>query len=61
MCRWWGLLIGFGARGRATSTDRDVNLFLDRPQVNGRSVVELVAIGFCRFCGQPVETCRVKG
>jgi hypothetical protein len=60
MCRWWGVLVGFGVRGCAASTGRDVNLFIDRPQANGKSVIETVPATFCPWCGQLVETCRVK-
>lgn len=60
MCRWWGRLIGFGVRGCPTSTSQDVNLYLDRPQANGKTAVEVVPVTFCPFCGAAVETCRVK-
>jgi hypothetical protein len=60
MCRWWGVLIGFGVRDCPASTDRDVNLFVDRPQANGKSVVETVPVAHCPWCGQAVENCRVK-
>ena len=59
MCRWWGLLVGFGARG-GSSTSNEVNLYLDRPQANGIGAVELVPIEHCPFCGEAVETCRAK-
>ena len=60
MCRWWGLLVGFGVRGCAASTSRTVNLFLDRPQASGKTAVEVVPLDFCPWCGQAVETCQVK-
>jgi hypothetical protein len=60
MARQWASLIGFGVRDCPASTDREVNLYRDRPQANGKTVVETVEIAFCPFCGQPVEACRVK-
>jgi hypothetical protein len=59
MCRWWGVLIGFGV-GDRPSTDRGVNLFHRRPQANGKSVLEVVPVKHCPWCGEVVETCRVK-
>lgn len=60
MARRWGKLLGFGARDTAASTSREVNLFIDRAQANGRTILELVPIQFCPFCGEPVETVRKK-
>jgi hypothetical protein len=60
MERQWGRLIGFGVRGCARSTSRDVNLFGDRAQVGGRTILEVTAIAFCPWCGETVEPCRVK-
>ena len=60
MCRWWGLLVGFGAKGGAASTSNEVNLYLDRPQVNGGVAVELIPIDHCPFCGEAVEVHRLK-
>lgn len=60
MNRWWGLLIGFGVRDCPTSTNRDVCLYLTRPQTHKAPVLELVAVECCPWCGQPVEVCRVK-
>lgn len=59
MCRRWGVLIGFGAKGCA-STSRDVCLYLDRPQAHGPAVLELVPVTCCPWCGEPVEVCREK-
>jgi hypothetical protein len=56
----WGKLIGFGARDVAACTSRGVNLFIDREQASGRSILELVPIQHCPFCGEAIETCRVK-
>ena len=39
MCPWWCRLVGFGARGCAAPTDRQVNLYLDQQQVNGSCLV----------------------
>jgi hypothetical protein len=60
MARQWGNLLGFGVRGFPASTSRNVNLFVDRPQVNGRSILELVPIQHCLFCGEAIETVREK-
>ena len=60
MSRWWGVLIGFGARGCAASTCRDVCLYLDRPQASGGTVLKVVPVEFCPFCGEVIEACRVK-
>jgi hypothetical protein len=60
MARQWGRLIGFGARGIEACTSREVSLFLDRPQANGRTVLEIVPIRCCPFCGETIETMRVK-
>ncbi len=55
MCQRWGVLVGFGTRG-AASTDRAVNLYLDRPQAHGGAVLEMVPVNYCPFCGEAVET-----
>lgn len=60
MRRWWGVLIGFGVRGCPASTSREVNLFHSRSQVGSAAALEVVAIDHCPFCGESVETCRVK-
>jgi hypothetical protein len=60
MCRWWGQLLGFGARDSTASTSKEANLYLSRPQANGTVALELVAFDFCPWCAQPVETCLVK-
>ena len=60
MCRWWDLLIGFGVKGGTPSTSREVNLFAERSQANGKAVQELVPVDFCPWCGETVETCREK-
>jgi hypothetical protein len=59
MCHWWGVLIGFGV-GDRPSTHRGVNLYHRRSQANGKSVLEVVPVEHCPWCGEPVETCRVK-
>lgn len=61
MARRWGKLLGFGARDGAVCTSRDVSLFIDRQQANGRTVLELVPIQHCPFCGEVIETVREKG
>jgi hypothetical protein len=58
--RSWGQLIGFGVRDCPASTTRDVNLFLTKPQTNGASVLEVVPVQCCAWCGEMVETCRTK-
>jgi hypothetical protein len=60
MCRWWNVLVGFGVRDCPASTSREVNLFRDRPQASGKTVLETVPLAFCPFCGEPVEACRMK-
>jgi hypothetical protein len=60
MCRWWNVLLGFGVRGYPVSTSNEVNLFLPRPQASGKTVLELVAVRYCPWCGEAVEVCRVK-
>jgi hypothetical protein len=59
MARWWGVLVGFGVRG-CPSTGRTVNLYLDRPQTNGKTAVEVVPVDFCPWCGEAVSVCRNK-
>ena len=56
----WGRLFGFGARDVDTCTSREVNLFIDRAQANGRTVLELLPIQCCPFCGEAIETIREK-
>jgi len=60
MCRHWTNLIGFGVRDCAASTSRDVNLYRDRPQANGGTMLEVVPVAFCPFCGEAIEPCREK-
>jgi hypothetical protein len=60
MERRWGQLLGFGARDVPVCTSRAVSLFLDRPQTNGRTVLELVPIRHCPFCGEVIEAVREK-
>jgi hypothetical protein len=60
MCRAWGVLIGFGVKDYPASTSREVNLYAERWQAGGKPVLELIPVGYCPFCGEPVETCRVK-
>jgi hypothetical protein len=60
MCRWWGVLIGFGVRDHAASTNQTVNLYCDRPQANGTTILEVVPVACCPWCGEAVETCREK-
>jgi hypothetical protein len=60
MARQWGKLFGFGVKDATASTSRNVNLFVDRPQANGRSILEVVPIQHCPFCGETIETVREK-
>lgn len=60
MAHRWGNLIGFGVRDVRASTSRKVSLFIDRPQTSGRSILELVPIQHCPFCGEIVETLQEK-
>ena len=60
MARRWGKLLGFGARGAPACTSREVNLFVDRAQTNSRTVLELVPVQHCPFCGEAIETVLEK-
>jgi hypothetical protein len=60
MCRTWGEFIGFGIRGHAATTSREVNVFTDRAQASGGTVCILTEIQHCPCCGEAVETVRVK-
>ena len=60
MERWGGKLVGFGVRGYARSTSDSVNLFSDRAQANGKTVLEVTPIAACPWCGEAVETCLEK-
>jgi hypothetical protein len=60
MARQRGKLLGFGARGVDACTSREVSLFVDRAQANGRAVLEVVPIQCCPFCGEVIETIRAK-
>jgi hypothetical protein len=60
MERRWGKLLGFGARDVSACTSREVNLFADRQQANGQTILEMVPIRYCPFCGEEIETVRVK-
>jgi len=60
MTRQWGKLLGFGARDIPACTSREVNLFIDRHQANGRTILQLVPIRHCPFCGEFVEMIREK-
>ncbi len=60
MARQWGRLIGFGVQGHARTTSREVCLNVPRPQANGGSIMEVVAVQHCPWCGQAAEVCRVK-
>jgi hypothetical protein len=44
----------------AITTSREVNLLASRPQASGTPILEMVPVDFCPWCGEPVETCRVK-
>jgi hypothetical protein len=60
MQRRWGRLIDFGVPGYPQTTSREVNLALTVPQANGGTVLELVPIEFCPWCGEEIEACREK-
>lgn len=60
MCERWQDVIAFGVVGHPRSTSRDVNLCVMRPQANGRAIVEVIPFQFCPFCGEQIETIRVK-
>jgi len=54
MAKSWSGLLGFGARNGIPSTSCTVNLCVDRPQSNGRSILEMVPIRYCPFCGAEI-------
>jgi len=58
MCRRWSVLIGFGVLGHDRSTSREVNLSIPKPQAKGHTLMEVVPVAFCPWCGQPVEVCQ---
>jgi hypothetical protein len=60
MAQRWGKLFGFGARGVPACTSREVSLFLERAQANGGTILEVVPIQHCPFCGEAIETVREK-
>ncbi len=60
MNRWWGRLIGFGARDCPESTSREVSLFLSRLQTNGKATLEVVPVQCCPWCGEAIGVCRSK-
>jgi len=60
MCRAWNVLIGFGAGNGGATTSREVNFLVSRPQASDTPILEMVPVDFCPWCGEPVETCRVK-
>jgi hypothetical protein len=60
MCRYWTTLVGFGVKGHARTTSREVHLYQEVPQTDGGSVCSLAEIAYCPWCGEAVETCRVK-
>jgi hypothetical protein len=60
MERQGGKLFGFGARGVAACTSREVNLFVDRLQANDGTILERVPIQHGPFCGVAIETVRAK-
>jgi len=60
MRRWWGRLVSFGVRGHPASTSKDVSLFLERPQANGKTILEVIPIDYCPFCGEIIVVCREK-
>src|SRR5256885_776819 len=60
MARQWGRIVAFGVAGHPRTTSREVCLSVPRPQASGGSILEVVAIDFCPWCGEAVEVCRVK-
>ena len=52
-----GRLIVFGVRGYKRSTSRDVNLFSDRAQAGGKTILEVTAVAACPFCGEAIQCC----
>ena len=60
MRRAWGGLIVFGIQGHGSTTSKDVNLCVQRPQTGGRFVWNVIPVLFCPHCGEAVEACRAK-
>lgn len=54
MAQWWGRLVGFGVPG-TPSTSRAVNLYMPRPQANGKIALEVVPVKCCPFCGEGIK------
>jgi hypothetical protein len=60
LCRCWDVLVGFGVKGCLRSTSREVGIFTSHAQANGKPVVGVMPVDFCPFCGEVIQTCRVK-
>lgn len=56
----WGSLVGFGVKGNAATTSREVSLYGSLPQADGLAVAILTPIDFCPWCGDAIEACREK-
>jgi hypothetical protein len=56
----WGILIGFGVKGHARATSREVNIFTLHPQSTGTIIPGITEIRYCPWCGEEVEVVRVK-
>ena len=56
----WGTLIGLGLKDCPRTASRKVNLWTRVPQAKGGFVCGLVEVGYCPWCGEAVEVCRVK-
>lgn len=53
-------MIGFGVRDCPKSSSKEVNIWTRIPQARGMFTWGLVEINYCPFCGEAVETCRLK-
>jgi hypothetical protein len=60
MCRHWTVLLGFGVKGHARTTSREVCLYQEIPQASGGPVCALAEVFYCPWCAEAVETCREK-
>lgn len=57
----WDILIGFGIKGHRRTTSREVNIFASHHmQMSGNSVLGVVEIRYCPWCGEEIEVVRVK-
>jgi hypothetical protein len=57
----WGVLIGFGVKGHARTTSREVNIFTSHhAQASGSRVQGITEVRHCPWCGEEIEVVCVK-